>query len=102
VHPVIEDKLPALRELCRLHKVARLDLFGSAVGDQFDPESSDLDFVVEYLPTSEPKTLDGYFQFKWALERLFGRDVDLVERPAVSNPYFRQELEETQVQVYAA
>jgi hypothetical protein len=102
VHPLIEEKLPALREICRHHHVARLALFGSAVGERFDPARSDLDFLVEYLPTREAMTLSAYFDLKAALERLFGRSVDLVERAAVRNPYFREELEQTQVQVYAA
>jgi hypothetical protein len=102
MHPAIEEKLPELRDVCRRHHVARLALFGSAVRDQFDPDRSDLDFVVEYLSQDEPLTLAGYFDLKEALESLFGRPVDLVEPAAVTNPYFRQELEETQVQVYAA
>lgn len=46
--------------------------------------------------------MDAYFGFKAALEKLFGREVDLVERAAVRNPYFQEELSETQVPVYAA
>ena len=37
-----------LRELCRRFHVRRLDLFGSAAGDDFDAERSDLDFLVEF------------------------------------------------------
>jgi hypothetical protein len=102
MHAIVEERLPQLRELCRRHHVARLALFGSAVGGRFDPVRSDLDFVVEYLPVREAMTMSAYFDFKEALERLFGREVDLVERAAVRNPYFREELEETQVQLYAA
>jgi uncharacterized protein len=102
MHSSIEEKLPALRDICRGHRVARLALFGSAVGGRFDPSRSDLDFVVEYLPAQAPMTLRAYFDLKDALEKLFGRSVDLVERAAVRNPYFQEELEETQVQVYAA
>jgi len=102
MHPIIEERLPHLRELCRRHNVARLAVFGSAVSERFDPARSDLDFVVEYLPGREALTLGAYLAFKEALERLFERKVDLVERAAVRNPYFREELEETQVQLYAA
>lgn len=102
MHPIIEERLPEVRELCRRHHVASLALFGSAVGDRFDPARSDLDFLVEYLPVRDAMTMSAYFAFKEALERLFGRQVDLVERAAVRNPYFQEELEETQVQLYAA
>ena len=102
MHSIIEERLAKLRELCRRYHVSRLALFGSAVGERFDPTRSDLDFVVEYLSIQEAMTMSAYFDFKEALERLFGREVDLVERAAVRNPYFREELEETQVQLYAA
>ncbi len=102
MHPFIEERLPQLGELCRRYYVERLDVFGSAASERFDTAHSDLDFVVEYLPVPEAKTMDAYFGFKAALEKLFGREVDLVERAAVRNPYFQEELSETQVPVYAA
>ena len=102
MHSFIEERLPQLRELCRRYHVARLDVFGSAASERFDTTRSDLDFVVEYLPVTAAMTMDAYFGFKEGLEQLFGREVDLVERTAVRNPYFQEELEETQVPVYAA
>ena len=41
-----------LEELCRRFHVRRLDLFGSAASDGFDPARSDLDFLVEFDPTA--------------------------------------------------
>jgi len=49
-----------LRELCRRFHVRRLDLFGSATGDDFDPARSDLDFLVEFEP--EALSFDVYFR----------------------------------------
>jgi uncharacterized protein len=43
-------KREEIAELCRRHRVRRLALFGSAVGEGFDPERSDLDFLVEFKP----------------------------------------------------
>jgi predicted nucleotidyltransferase len=37
-----------LEDLCRRFHVRRLDLFGSATGNDFDPARSDLDFLVEF------------------------------------------------------
>lgn len=102
MHPIIAERLPRLRELCRLYHVAKLDLFGSAASEQFNANCSDLDFVVDFLPVPAAMTMDTYFGFKEALEHLFERDVDLVERAAVRNPYFQEELDETKVPVYAA
>ena len=52
MHPVVQNKLAALKDLCTRYRVERLDLFGSAAQDDFDPESSDLDFLVEFAPMS--------------------------------------------------
>jgi predicted nucleotidyltransferase len=44
---IIADHLAALRQLCRQHHVARLELFGSATTAVFDDQHSDLDFLVD-------------------------------------------------------
>jgi predicted nucleotidyltransferase len=44
-------------------QVGRLDLFGSAVGDKFDRQSSDLDFIVEFGGLREDEYADTYFGF---------------------------------------
>lgn len=46
----IEEERDQLAKLCRQHGVRRLALFGSALGEDFDPERSDLDFLVEFQP----------------------------------------------------
>jgi uncharacterized protein len=102
MHSSIAERLPQLRALCRRYHVARLELFGSATGDAFDPAHSDLDFVVEYLPDPQADALEEFFGFKAALQALFGRSVDLVEASAVRNRYFREELEQSKVPLYAA
>lgn len=52
MHPVVQHKIAALRRLCVQHRVERLDIFGSAARDDFDPESSDVDFLVQFEPVS--------------------------------------------------
>ena len=81
-----------LRELCRQFHVRRLDLFGSAAGDDFDPARSDLDFLVEFERRA-PRAFETYFGLKESLEALFGRSVDLVEPSAIRNPYFKASIE---------
>lgn len=105
-HATIElnERLEArLRELCRKFRVRRLELFGSATDERFDPDSSDLDFLVEFEPDSPMGPFYQYFDFLAALEELFGRSVDLVERSAIRNPYFLQAVERgRRVLLYAA
>jgi uncharacterized protein len=89
-----------LAELCRRHHVRRLDLFGSAAGDDFDAERSDLDFLVEFEP--EALSLAAYFALKESLEALFGRNVDLVEPNAIRNPYFKESVERSRESIFEA
>ncbi len=89
--------------VCRRYGVERLDLFGSAVGNDFDPEQSDLDFVVSFERCDPPGLFDRYFGLKEDLEELFGQSVDLVMEGVVSrNAYFAESLAETRVPLYAA
>jgi predicted nucleotidyltransferase len=99
---VITDHLDEIRALCERYRVKRLAVFGSAVKETFNPQRSDVDFVVEF-ETLEPR--DGwhsYFDLKFALEDLLGRPIDLVGLTAVENPFFRQAIELTQRELYAA
>jgi len=50
----IAEKLDEVQGLCEKHHVKRLTLFGSAAKGTFDPETSDLDFVVEFEWHSDP------------------------------------------------
>jgi uncharacterized protein len=89
--------------ICRRHEVVQLELFGSAVTEQFDPDRSDLDFLVEFDFTAEPgRWLHIFFSFKEALEELFARPVDLVSFRAVRNPYLKASIEEQRTLLYAA
>ena len=79
-----------LEEICRRHGVARLDVFGSfASGDEND--ASDVDLLVTFKPDAI-KGLD-FVELAFELEKLFGRDVDLLTRSSVErspNKYFRR------------
>ena len=100
--PAVQQKLSALRRLCTRYGVRRLELFGSAATGGFDPNRSDLDFLVEFLPLESGRYADAYFGLKEELEALFARDVDLVMDSAIVNPYFREELDRTRTALYAA
>ena len=88
--------------LCGRFHVRRLDLFGSAARGDFDPEHSDIDFLVEFDRNAPQHPFDAYFGLKEALEELFGRPVDLVEAGAVRNPYLKASIEQTRENIYAA
>jgi uncharacterized protein len=100
--PLITEHLTEIRELCGRHGVKRLAVFGSAVKGTFDPTRSDVDFVVDFETTAPIDGWHSYFDFKFATEELLGRPIDLVDMAAVDNPYFRQAIELTQRELYAA
>jgi uncharacterized protein len=88
--------------LCRRFHVRRLDLFGSAARGDFDPERSDVDFIVEFERDMPLHPFDAYFGLKEGLETLVGRRVDLVMPGAIKNPYRKARIEQDRETVYAA
>ena len=96
----IEPYKNKLQELCKIYKVKRLSLFGSALRDDFN-EESDIDFLVEFAREEIKGSFDQYFNFKEDLEKLFNCKVDLVCKKSIQNPFFKNELELTQVELYA-
>lgn len=82
-----------LRRFCRSHGIARLELFGSALTDDFN-ERSDVDL----LASVQPGAKSGLFEWvAWQeeLTRIFSRPVDLISRRAVErsrNPYRRHSI----------
>ncbi len=99
----IELHREELRALCRRFHVRRLDLFGSAARGDFDPEHSDVDFLVEFdREHPEALSFNTYFGLKEALEALLGRAVDLVEPRAVRNPYLKASIEDSREPVFEA
>jgi predicted nucleotidyltransferase len=98
---IVTEHLGEVRALCEKYSVRKLTIFGSAVKGTFDPEKSDLDFVVEFLPDTKRSGFDDpYFSLLIALQDVFGREVDLVERRAIKNPYFVKVLALTERALY--
>lgn len=99
---VLIDQKEPLEALCRKHRVHRLEVFGSAADGTFKPESSDIDFLVEYEPLSPGEYYEAYFGLLESLEALFERRVDLVDATCMKNPYFIQGANESRSVVYEA
>lgn len=93
----------ALVSLCRKYAVRRLKLFGSAVTDRFDPERSDLDFLVEFdEPPPGMRLGTQFFGLREELERVLGRSIDLLEESAIENSRLRRRVQAEAVTLYAA
>lgn len=99
---LIEQHRAELLELCRKYDVHRLDVFGSALREDFDPCRSDLDFIVMFNNFNVTNAADRYLGLLVDLEDLFGRQIDLVSYRAIRNPFFKQVVDQTRVNLYAA
>lgn len=86
----IEPFLPEIEKICRKYEAKSLTLFGSALTEDFDPVSSDLDFLLELV--SPENGLDKYFGIKEELEKLLNREIDLVMPGAIKNPYLKESI----------
>lgn len=78
----------AIAALCRRHHISRLSFFGSALRDDFGPQS-DLDLLVEFEPGHAPGL--AFFGIQEELARLLGRTVDLNTANDLS-PDFRKDV----------
>ena len=99
---IVQSNRKAVERLCQRFRVRRLELFGSAVRGQFDPETSDLDFLVDFEQLKPEEYADTYFGLLEGLRELFKRNVDLVMVSAVKNPYFLEAIERSRTLLYAA
>jgi predicted nucleotidyltransferase len=99
---LIEQHRAEIEELCRRHQVAKLELFGSAATGEFRPETSDLDFLVEFLPLAPGTSADAYFGMLHGLEDLLHCKIDLVMTAAIRNRFFRRAVDQQGTPLYAA
>ena len=98
---LIEINLQRIFDLCRKHKVKTLSVFGSILTDRFN-DGSDVDLLVDFEPVDH-NTFDyvgNYFGLRDALERLFGRKVDLIEEKGLRNKYFIANVNRTKQLIY--
>jgi predicted nucleotidyltransferase len=90
----------AVANVCQRFGVARLRIFGSALRSDFDPQRSDVDLLVEFLP-GESKSLFKLVEMQEALSLVFERDVDLMT-PGSLSKYFRDAVLEAAETLYDA
>ena len=96
---IIEKNIDFLISLCKQHKVKELYIFGSILTSKFNKDS-DIDMLVQFDNVDILEYVDNYFDFKEKLEKLLGREIDLLENQAIRNPIFRKILDRDKKIVY--
>ncbi|MCH8979220.1 MAG: nucleotidyltransferase domain-containing protein [Armatimonadetes bacterium] len=101
---VLEEPMRTrLETICRKYAVRRIKVFGSALREDFNEESSDLDLLVEFDdPPSGMRPAAQFFGLHEELQELFKRRVDLLEESAIENVRLKQNALAGAVTLYAA
>src|ERR1700722_13160523 len=100
MNTIVDQHLEAIVRLRRRYEVQVLELFGSTARGEFNPASSDLDFLVAFLPEGNVDAADRYLGLLVDLEDLFNRKIDLVDVRAHRNPFFMAEALKHRVKLY--
>ncbi|MBD5214187.1 MAG: nucleotidyltransferase [Bacteroidales bacterium] len=98
---LIELNIQHITDLCHRYKVKTLAVFGSILTDRFNNES-DVDLLVDFEEVDHDKFdyVSNYFDFKDALENLFNRKVDLIEKKGLRNKYLIANIDRTKQMIY--
>ena len=103
MHSEIADRKDEIAGICRRCRASRLEVFGSAARcTDFEPETSDADFLVRFSPDDGVDPLGQFFDLIDALSGVLGCPVDLVEEAAVTNPYLLAAVNRSRELGYAA
>ena len=96
---IIDRNIEELKKLCTLYNVEKMYLFGSILNANFNKES-DIDFLVKFKTIEISTYFDNYMDFKERLEKLFGREVDLVEEQTLKNPILINSINKSKELIY--
>jgi hypothetical protein len=95
--PIPQDRIA---DFCRRWNITEFALFGSVLRDDFRPDS-DVDVLVTFAPDA-PWSYWEHPVMQGELGQIFGRQVDLIEKRAVTNPFRRHRILTTKRVLYAA
>lgn len=96
---IVDQNIEDLKKLCTMYNVEKMYLFGSILNSNFN-EESDIDLLVKFKSIELSKYFDNYIDFKENLEKLFGREVDLVEEQTLKNPILINSINKSKELIY--
>ena len=89
-----------IADFCHKWRVKEFSIFGSALREDFRPDS-DIDVLV-LLDENAPWSLFDWVDMIDELKEIFGRDVDLVEKSTLRNPFMRHSILNNREVIHAA
>jgi predicted nucleotidyltransferase len=94
-------KMPVapIADFCRRWKVKEFSIFGSILREDFGPDS-DIDVLLSFIDDA-PWGLFELVDMKEELKTIFDREVDIVEKEGLRNPFRRREILQTRKVIYA-
>ena len=96
---LLGNNMQKIVELCKIHKVNKLYVFGSILTNRFN-EGSVVDFMVDFKKDEVNDYFCNFFDFKDSLQDLFKRDVDLLEEQNIKNPYLKENIDLSKLLIY--
>ena len=96
----ISKRLDDFKALCSNHGVKYLYAFGSSTTDKFDPQTSDIDLLVEIFDSDPLQRGEKLISLWDTFEDFFNRRVDLLTDSSIRNPFLRKSIDSTKILIY--
>jgi uncharacterized protein len=96
---LIEKNIENINKLCSRYNVSELYVFGSVLTERFNNQS-DIDLLVDFDDMDVFNYADNYFDFKFALEEILNRKIDLLEKKAIKNPFLKKSIDSSKKLIY--
>ena len=95
----IENKIPQIITLFKKYKVKEAYIFGSATNESFNKDS-DVDFLYAFEDNLDYETYaNNYIILINELENILKRQVDLVAKKTLKNPYLIKSINESKIKL---
>jgi predicted nucleotidyltransferase len=96
---IIDKNREKIKEICRQQHILTLFVFGSVLTDHFNADS-DIDMLVSFDKQKIGDYFSHFFDFKYALEDVLKRKVDLLEEQPFKNSYLQKSIDSTKTLIY--
>ncbi len=97
----LDKYIDEINKLCQKHKVKTLYAFGSVLTDKFGP-NSDIDLVIDINSNDPIDYAENYFDFKFKLQELINKPIDLLEEKGIKNAHLKRNIESSKLMIYEA